>query len=140
MKAGVTVDDTLRAEVYKTELLIGLITPNSLKSAYVMFELGARWGAEKSMIPLLALGATPSDLGGPLAGINALDGSKDAQVHQLLEDAAGYLGVTLRKSSAFANVVSELVQRASVEDANNTGAYEPPAASQLLSVTSRQVV
>jgi hypothetical protein len=54
LPAGVQTDSQLRAEVNSTNVLIGLITPNSLASAYVMFELGARWGAGSFMIPLLA--------------------------------------------------------------------------------------
>ena len=128
MPAGVTVDERLRDEVHEAELLIGVITPNSLKSAYVMFELGARWGAEKAMIPLLASGTTPSDMGGPLAGINALDGSKDAQVQQLLEESAGYLGVVPGRASTYTNMIRELVQKASAENVISTEVYESPSA------------
>ena len=56
MQAGVPGDERLRTEVHEAELLIGIITPASLRSAYVMSELGARWGAGKPMIPLLAFG------------------------------------------------------------------------------------
>ena len=80
MPGGASVDETLRVEVHDAELLIGIVTPASLKSAYVMFELGARWGAGKRMIPLLASGATPNHLGGPLAGLNALDASQIGQL------------------------------------------------------------
>ena len=45
LPGGVPTDQSLRAEVHDAELVIGLITPNSLKSIYVSFELGARWGA-----------------------------------------------------------------------------------------------
>ena len=77
---GVAVDETLRIEVHDAELVIGLITPDSLKSLYVAFELGARWGISKPMIPLLASGATSLHFGGPLAGINALDCNNECQV------------------------------------------------------------
>lgn len=111
MQAGVPVDERLRTEVYEAELLIGIITPTSLRSAYVMFELGARWGAEKPMIPLLASGVTPEHLGGPLAGINALEAHQSGQVHQLLQDAAGYLNTTLDHPSSYTTAVGELVRR-----------------------------
>ena len=113
MQAGASIDDRLRAEVHDAELLIGLITPNSLGSAYVIFELGARWGVEKPMIPLLASGVTPEQLGGPLAGINALNSRDNGQVYQLLEDAAKYLQISLDKASSYAAEVSELVKLSS---------------------------
>ena len=112
MPGGASVDETLRAKVHDAELLVGIITPTALKSAYVMFELGARWGAEKPMIPLLASGATPEHLGGPLAGLNALDASQIAQIHQLLEEASQHLSVDLEKASSYAANVEELAKSA----------------------------
>ena len=110
MPGGVSVDERLRAEVHDSELLIGVITPTSLKSAYVMFELGARWGAEKPMIPLLASGTTTDDLEGPLDKINALDGSQTGQLHQLVEEAAGHLSVARDKPSSYADAIEELAR------------------------------
>ena len=112
MPGGASVDETLRVEVHDAELLIGIVTPASLKSAYVMFELGARWGAGKRMIPLLASGATPNHLGGPLAGLNALDASQIGELHQLLEEAAQHLSVDLEKASSYAATVEELAKEA----------------------------
>ena len=113
MPGGVSIDGMLRAEVHDAELLIGLITPDSLRSAYVSFELGARWGADKPMIPLLASGASPEDLEGPLSGINALDSRVDGQVYQLLEDVAKYLKLNLDKTSSYVAAVNELVKLSS---------------------------
>ena len=113
MPAGVSIDQRLRAEVHEAELVIGLITPNSMKSAYVSFELGARWGAEKPMIPLLASGANIEHLGGPLAGINVLDCCNESQVHQLVEEASEHLKVVLNRSSSYAVTVNSLVQMSS---------------------------
>ncbi len=111
MHAGSPTDETLRAEVHDAELLIGLITPDSMRSVYVIFELGARWGVEKPMIPLLASGAAPEHLGGPLAGINSLDAREGGQVHQLLEEASKHLSVDLDKPSSYTAAVNELVQK-----------------------------
>ena len=77
------------------------------------FELGARWGADKPMIPLLASGASPEDLEGPLSGINALDSRVDGQVYQLLEDVAKYLKLNLDKTSSYVAAVNELVKLSS---------------------------
>ena len=113
MQAGVRFDEELRAEVCEAELLIGLITPDAVVSDYVRLELGARWGSHKPMILLLASGATVGHLRGPLAGINALDARENGQVHQLLENAADYLGGTLGETSSYEAAVNKLVQESS---------------------------
>ena len=110
MRSGVQIDETLRSEVHDCVLLIGLITPSSINSAYVIFELGARWGAEKPLIPLLASGITPDHLEGPLKGINALDAREDGQVHQLVEEAAHQLNLELGRPSTYAAAISELAR------------------------------
>ena len=109
LPGGVSTDERLRTEVHDAELVIGLITPNSLKSAYVSFELGARWGAGRPMIPLLASGTTPEQLEGPLAGISALDCSNESQVNQLVEDASTHIGMDPDQPSSYVAEVRNLV-------------------------------
>ncbi len=47
LPAGVGTDDRLKQEIFDCEVLIGIITPISLESYYVLFELGARWGLKR---------------------------------------------------------------------------------------------
>ena len=63
LPAGTTTNERLRKEIHDSKAFIALITPNSLKSMYVLFELGARWGAEKPMVPLIACNMKIEDLG-----------------------------------------------------------------------------
>jgi TIR domain len=45
LPVGVNTEARLREEVNQARIVVGLITPSSPASAFVMFELGARWGA-----------------------------------------------------------------------------------------------
>jgi hypothetical protein len=54
LPVGAHTETTLREEVNSAAVMVGLVTPNSLASAYVMFELGARWGVSSFLAPLLA--------------------------------------------------------------------------------------
>ena len=129
LPGGVSIDQRLRSEVHDAEVVIGLLTPNSLRSAYVSFELGARWGAQKRMIPLLASGITPEVLEGPLGGINALDCRSDGQIHQLVEETASDLNIKQHRTSTFTRQVNKLLELASTPMvAANTSSFasSPP--------------
>jgi hypothetical protein len=100
LPVGVNTEDKLREEVNAAEVVVGLITPSSLDSYYVMFELGARWGADLFLAPLLA-GVKPIELSGPLSLLNALDATNDAQLHQLLTDVSKQLGLPLQNTASY---------------------------------------
>jgi hypothetical protein len=102
---GVDTQTKLRGEVTAAKVVIGLVTPNSLASSYVMFELGARWGAELFLAPLLA-GVNPGGLSGPLSLLNALSTSEESQIHQFLDDVSKELGAHLQSTSSYLKHVS----------------------------------
>jgi hypothetical protein len=109
LPVGVNSEATLREEVNEAKAVIGLITPSSLSSAFVMFELGARWGANQYLAPLLA-GVKPADLRGPLSLLNALSGSSEAQLHQLLENVSEQLGLSLQSAASYSRYISAVKQ------------------------------
>ena len=111
LPGGQLTDERLRSDTQDAELMIGLITPNSMRSMYVGFELGARWGAEKPLIPLFALGVTRRDWRGPR--ITELDCSNISQVYQLIEEVGAHLSITGNSPSLFANEVNSLVRASS---------------------------
>ena len=100
LPVGVNTERKLREEVNAAAVVVGLITPNSLSSYYVMFELGARWGANLFVAPLLA-GVEASKLSGPLSLLNALSASNDAQLHQLLADIGNHLGLRPQSAASY---------------------------------------
>lgn len=130
LPVGVNTEGKLREEVNAAELVVGLITPSSLASYYVMFELGARWGANRSLAPLLA-GVKGSELSGPLSLLNALSANSDAQLHQLLGDMANHLGLPLQPAASYIRNVTAVKTLA---DAVAT----PPAAQPLAAAPVKQ--
>jgi hypothetical protein len=102
---GVNTEGKLREEVRAAKVVVGLITPSSLASYYVMFELGARWGANLFLAPLMA-GVRAGELSGPLSLLNALSAHNDAQLHQLLADIGNYLGLRLQPAASYVRNVS----------------------------------
>lgn len=88
LDAGGKFEGLIRSEVLLSRMLLALITPESIKSDYVLFELGARWGVGLWTIPLLANGATALMLPGPVSQLNALNCTSAPQMHQMIEKIA----------------------------------------------------
>ena len=137
LPGGQSTDERLRSDTQDAELMIGLITPNSSRSMYVGFELGARWGAEKLLIPLFALGVTRRDWRGPR--ITELDCSNISQVHQLIEEVGRYLSITVNSPSLYANGVNLLVA-ASSDGANTVKDHERPQQGPQISSEARELL
>jgi hypothetical protein len=115
LPAGIPTDEMLRKEIHKSRVFIALITPISIKSTYVLFELGARWGAQKPMIPLLASGANSKHLKGPLSAINVLSCDDPAQLHQFIDDLASVLQMPHDRATAYQKSIDELVEESRKE-------------------------
>jgi hypothetical protein len=96
LPVGINTDEQLRREVLETPVLVGLISHHSFDSAYVLFELGARWGKNTFMAPVLAPGVSASILKGPLSALNALSCDSTSQIHQLVYDIASQLTILNR--------------------------------------------
>ena len=111
LEPGASVEETLRREIHESRVFIGLITPASLTSHFVLFELGARWGARRDLIPVLALGADSTDLQEPLKNRNPVRCDVRAEVHSLVNKIASVLGVP-PSNIAYKNLVNALVRKA----------------------------
>lgn len=101
-------------------MLLGVISAQSLTSTYVAFELGARWGTQKTLIPLLTRGTPNSVLEGPLVGITALRLDVEAQVHQLLNDLGKYLGRSVESAAVYNGDLRLLVDEGPWESVTET--------------------
>ncbi|MEZ5942452.1 MAG: toll/interleukin-1 receptor domain-containing protein [Planctomycetaceae bacterium] len=94
LPGGSNSEEQLRAEIVNSRVLIGLVSPNSLRSLYVSFELGARWGLGRFLIPVLAPSVEPSVLKAPLNNLNALRCDSRPQLQQLVGDVAAELDIS----------------------------------------------
>lgn len=110
LQGGAFTQEQLKQEIQSARLLIGLLTRKSSRSAYVLFELGSRWGAGGNLLPVLALGADAKILEGPLCSYNALRCDDRAQVLQLVDDIATLLTISPNNPPAYEKHVEGLIQ------------------------------
>ncbi len=94
LPAGADIDEQLRREVLESRVFVSILSPSSLGSVYVLFEVGARWGTGQRLFPLLAPGMEAGALSAPLSGLNALSCESAGQLHQLISEVAKTLEIT----------------------------------------------
>jgi hypothetical protein len=126
LPVGADTDEQLREEVLGARAFVGILSSMSLASAYVLFELGARWGARKPLAPLLAPGMTAHALRGPVTGLNALSCESPAQLHQFVHDLGKVLGIQPEAPQAYQAKVDNIVYSGARVPA------QPPVEQQLL--------
>jgi len=85
-----------------------------MKSVYVMFELGARWGTKRHLAPIMVGGTQPSDLKAPLSGIHSIDGTSESDLHQLLAEMGAELSLPLEGVASYNKALRALVIAAKV--------------------------
>jgi hypothetical protein len=112
LPVGANTDTQIKAEVGQSKVFVAILTPTSLQSAYVLFELGARWGKDLVLSALLARGATPEFLGGPMKGINVLKATEEADLHQFIENVADQLGMRSNSPASYLKDLKALVSAA----------------------------
>jgi hypothetical protein len=102
---GSHTSNTLRDDLGGSKVLIGLLTPSSLNSGWVLFELGAAWGMNTWTVPIL-VGAEPSDLPGPLGERNAIFGNSQDDVGETINQLSAMLGERKKTVSEFVTALS----------------------------------
>lgn len=105
LSAGVDSNEQLRQEVFECDSFIALLSPASIQSIYVMFELGARWGTKKSLKPIMISGFSSTSLKAPLSGIHSIKGESEADLHQLLDDLANQLNLTSERPAVYSKAM-----------------------------------
>jgi hypothetical protein len=125
LPVGVNTAAMLRKEIRAASVFISILTPTSVRSSYVLFELGARWGAGRFTAPVIARGLPFSQLPAPLDQINVLDLANASQVCQLLENVAAHLGIRVEPPPALEDVIASVVNVAAMRDVVALGMATP---------------
>lgn len=107
LPAGERTSDRLKTEIARAKAVLGILTPDTKESQYVLFELGAAWGEDTVTFPLLAKGARPEDIPPPIYDRHPLKLTDPSDCHQLIDDLAD--GTKLRRR---AKVVSKRLDEA----------------------------
>jgi hypothetical protein len=108
LKAGATTDDEIKKEIFTSKAFIGLLTRESFSSTYVLFELGARWGANLPLIPLICDKAGAALLNGPIKNINALSAVDSSDMLQFLHDLGETLSLEPENPSGYISDIEKL--------------------------------
>src|SRR5436190_7929459 len=124
LAGGAETDSALRRDIHDCEAFIGLISATSIESAYVLFELGARWGAERHLLPLLAPTADAAILRGPLSGINALRCSSAADLQQMIHEIGQVLKTAVENPAAYQRHVDQILGWGAVKTSSSESHVE----------------
>ena len=133
LPAGADFDSQLRDEALESRVFIGILSAFSLASAYVLFELGARWGTKRPIMPLLAPGIGLQVVKGPLTGLNVLSCENASQLHQLVSEVAEVLSISSESPAVYQRHIDAILYLAHPVDlettnGKTTGSKAVPAA------------
>jgi hypothetical protein len=109
LPAGARVSEVLRRDIQGAKVFLALLTPASLRSSYVLFEMGARWGQGTPLIPVLSADLGDDALTAPLSELNVLRVDQRAQVEQLLADLGQVLGRQVAAAHTYVRAIDELL-------------------------------
>lgn len=130
---GVDVTRYLRDHLQQSGCVLGVLTPNSLRSPWCLFELGGAWALTTRTYPLLAGGLAKDDLPAALKGGDAARLAEPGEIRLVLEDVCRALGWEPRGTGSAENEITRLVELvrgrtwASTPPPSDAGVGSPPA-------------
>jgi hypothetical protein len=120
LEIGAHTSTSFKEEIKSCDAIIGILTENSLDSMYVMFELGAAWGLNKRVVPVLGPKFNCSDLRAPISEAHAMKWNNGPSWHQLIDSLSQQLNVNKRSSRLFAATIERLVAYGNPKEATPT--------------------
>jgi hypothetical protein len=117
---GIDFAQTLRGEVANAPTVVGLITNEAIKSAWVLFELGATWGAQRPLLPLIHPTVDLAILPGPLTSQNCARMGSHSDILQFLDELSLTTQSTKRNAPRIDSAVKRFLFELSQVDADST--------------------
>lgn len=96
---GERTSEKLRTEISSAELVIGILSPDTADSNYVLCELGASWGHDVPTFPVLARGAKPADIPSPLNERHSISLESEENCIDLVQDVASKISLRRREGA-----------------------------------------
>ncbi len=85
---GSTIPEQLKKDINSSSAVVVLLTQESLRSKWVLFEIGASWALGKTIVPILGSGLTHSDLPGPLENYPSVQIESDDASYRLKDSVS----------------------------------------------------
>jgi len=108
LESGADFESVLRDRAVNADVLVAVLSPNSLLSTYVLFELGARWGAGKKIVPLLVPGLTVDQVEPPLNSLHVQECDRPG-LWNVLETIRDILKLHLAKAGSLQGPLEEVL-------------------------------
>lgn len=112
LDVGDDVERQLRRNIKDAKVVIGLCTPNSMQSGYMIMELGAAWVLEKRTCALLTPTMSFDALPGPIGGKHAIKLSSAPDVTGLMSTLSREIGASMRPAARVTAAVLALAEAA----------------------------
>jgi TIR domain len=103
---GERTSELLRTEITGAELVIGVLSPDTSESNYVLCELGASWSRDVPTFPVLARGATYADVPPPLNERHSMSLETEENCLQLVDYVASKTSLR-RRDGAIGQVAQQ---------------------------------
>lgn len=97
LDVGDRTSERLRTEIACADVVLGLLSPDTTESKYVLAELGAAWGCDVPTFPLRVRGARFEDVPEPLNERHSLSLDSAAECIQLVQDIARVTPLVTKK-------------------------------------------
>ena len=114
---GKNTGERLRDEIASAQVVLGILSPDTAESTYVMFELGAAWSQHVYTCPLLSRGAELQHIPAPIFDLAPARLHVRSDCAQLLENLASELGIPRKEAQgATSQKIDKLVEVASLPE------------------------